>query len=258
MKKNKHLAVIISHSRKFIFVKTNKTAGSSFEGLLCHYLSDHDLITAIRLPEEEQYITNALHGKNIRFLNGPESTFKRSIKSKFFQHVSLDVAHTSFPETIKYFSFGLIRNPFSRHMSSFRWRQSQNIQLLIKNCKSISEAEQRLQIKFLNFIRHDRGMLSNRGRNLLQGTRPDGTTWSVDCVYKLEDLKHLENDFKSRGIVSNLDTSAMPRFKSENFKIPSEINLWTEESINAVRAASTWEIEQMGYEDTPQIQSSKG
>lgn len=245
--------MIISHSRKFVFVKTNKTAGSSFEGLLCHYLSDHDLITAIRLAEEKEYVRNALHTKNVHFLNGPESTFDKSIKSEFFQHVSLDVAHTWFPETKSYFSFGLIRNPFSRYISSFRWRQSQNIQTLIKDCKSISEAEQKLQSKFLNFIRNDSGLLIRRGRNLLQGIRPNGTTWSVDCVYKLEELKYLEEDLKSRGIISDLDTSKMPRFKSQTFKIPKEINLWTEESINAVRSASSWEIEQMGYSDTPQM-----
>ena len=245
--------MIISHSRKFVFVKTNKTAGSSFEGLLCHYLSDHDLITAIRLPEEKEYVSNALYKKNVHFLNGPESTFDKSIKSEFFQHVSLDVAHTWFPETKSYFSFGLIRNPFSRYISSFRWRQSQNIQTLIKDCKSISEAEQKLQSKFLNFIRNDSGLLIRRGRNLLQGIRPNGTTWSVDCVYKLEEPKYLEEDLKSRGIISDLDTSKMPRFKSQTFKIPKEINLWTEESINAVRSASSWEIEQMGYSDTPQM-----
>ena len=245
--------MIISHSRKFVFVKTNKTAGSSFEGLLCHYLSDHDLITAIRLPEEKEYVSNALYKKNVHFLNGPESTFDKSIKSEFFQHVSLDVAHTWFPETKSYFSFGLIRNPFSRYISSFRWRQSQNIQTLIKDCKSISEAEQKLQSKFLNFIRNDSGLLIRRGRNLLQGIRPNGTTWSVDCVYKLEEPKYLEEDLKSRGIISDLDTSKMPRFKSQTFKIPKEITLWTEESINAVRSASSWEIEQMGYSDTPQM-----
>jgi len=249
----KNFIMIISHSRKFVFVKTNKTAGSSFEGLLCHYLSDHDLITAIRLPEEKEYVGNALHQKNVHFLNGPKSTFEKSVKSEFSQHVSLDLAHTWFPETKSYFSFGLIRNPFSRYISSFRWRQGRKIRTLIKNCKGIREAEQKLQSEFLTFIRNDSGLLISRGRNLLQGTRPNGTTWSVDCVYKLEELKYLEKDLKSKGIISDLDTSKMPRFKSQTFKIPTEINLWTEDSINAVRFASSWEIEQMGYSDTPQM-----
>ena len=198
-------------------------------------------------------MSTALYQKNVHFLNGPESTFEKSVKSEFSQHVSLDIAHTWFPETKGYFSFGLIRNPFSRYISSFRWRHNQNIQTLIKNCKSISEAEQKLQSKFLTYIRNDGGSLISRGRNLLQGTRPNGTTWSVDCVYKLEELTYLEKDLKSRGIISDLETSKMPRFKSQTFKIPTEINLWTEASINAVRYASSWEIEQMGYDDTPKM-----
>tara|TARA_B100000524_G_scaffold57554_1_gene26723 strand:+ start:36 stop:767 length:732 start_codon:yes stop_codon:yes gene_type:complete len=243
--------VIICHSKKFVFVKTNKTAGSSFEGLLCRHLADGDYLTAIPLKEEKQYIDKVTSGTKIQFLNGPNSTLNGKIKKHFSQHVSLDIAHLVFPETKNYFSFGLIRNPFKRYLSSFRWRQGQPIEKLIKECQNTREAEKKLQRNFLNFIRQDKGMLSSRGRNLLQGTRPDGTTWSVNCIYKLEDLKYVENDLKKRGIINNLITSKMPRFKSKQFKIPEGINLWTKDSIQAVRVASTWEIEQMGYPSSP-------
>jgi hypothetical protein len=91
-----------------------------------------------------------------------------------------------------------------------------------------------------------------RGRNLLQGTHPDGTSWNVDCIYKLEDLHYLEKDLMTKDIIGDFDTSKMPRFKSDTVKIPKEVNIWSEESINAVRISSAWEIEQMGYHDLPE------
>ena len=249
--------MIICHSKKFVFVKTNKTAGSSFEALLCHYLSDNDLITAINLPEERQYIDSVLNGKNVRLLNGAKSTLDEAIKKQFSQHVSLEVAHSAFPESKNYFSFGLIRNPFNRYLSSYRWRNSQKIESLIKESQNIKDAEKKLQQKFLNFIRHDRGLLCRNGRNLLQGTKLDGTTWSVDCVYKLEELNYLEKELKSKKIIDNLDVTRMPRFKSDTFRIPKEINIWNQQSIDAVRVVSSWEIEQLGYPDIPETKTSK-
>ena len=244
--------MIICHSRKFVFVKTNKTAGSSFEGLLCHYLADNDMITAINLKVERDYINTILEEKNVVRLNGITSKLDKTVKEQFSQHVPLTVANSVFPETKDYFSFGIVRNPFNRHLSSFRWKRGDAIKNLLEKTRNTKKAEQKLQDSFLNFIQRDRGMLLRRGRNLLQGTHPDGTSWNVDCIYKLEDLNHLEKDLMIKDIIGDLDTSKMPRFKSDTVKIPKEINIWNEEIINAVRISSSWEIEQMGYHDTPE------
>lgn len=245
--------MIICHSQKFIFVKTNKTAGSSFEGLLCHHLMGNDMITAINLKEEKNYINTILKERNILLLNGIASKLDKNIKSQFSQHVPLTVAHSAFPETKDYFSFGIVRNPFNRHLSSFRWKRGHAIKTLLEKTSNIKKAEQKLQNNFLKFIRQDQGLLLRRGRNLLQGTHPDGTSWNVDRIYKLEDLNYLEKDLKAANIIDNLDTSKMPRFKSGTIKIPKEINIWNEESIHAVRISSSWEIEQMAYPDIPKI-----
>ena len=44
---------IISHSKKFIFVKTNKTAGTSVEIALSKYCDENDIITQITMNDEK-------------------------------------------------------------------------------------------------------------------------------------------------------------------------------------------------------------
>ena len=61
--------MIISFSHKFVFVKTNKTAGSSFEGLLSHYLNSDDWVTSAQ-SREEDYRNTAIKSTKVHYLNG--------------------------------------------------------------------------------------------------------------------------------------------------------------------------------------------
>jgi len=45
--------MIISHEHKFIFIKTNKTAGTSIEIALSKYCGSNDIITPISDEDEE-------------------------------------------------------------------------------------------------------------------------------------------------------------------------------------------------------------
>lgn len=45
--------MIISHSKKFIFLKTLKTSSTTLEIILCKFLEDHDMITPIGQSEED-------------------------------------------------------------------------------------------------------------------------------------------------------------------------------------------------------------
>ena len=102
---------------------SKKAAGSTFEGLLCHYLANNDMITAVNLEEARNYINATLKEKDIKRLNDSMPPFDQNIKDQFSQDISLAVAHSALPETKSYFSFRIIRNPFNRHLSSYRWKR---------------------------------------------------------------------------------------------------------------------------------------
>ena len=115
--------MIISHYHKFVFVKTNKTAGSSLEALLTRHLQPGDMITR----RNDMDVVKEIAGKGIEILNSKGSPYRRG----FMNHSPLSDAHQIFPETKKYFSFGIIRNPFSRCVSSFRWRNQKRIESIL-------------------------------------------------------------------------------------------------------------------------------
>ena len=94
--------MIISHKYKFIFVKTRKTAGSTFEKLVSPYLGEDDICTGSSRDE-----TPAL---NIR----PDTN----------GHIPLrDIMSKYFPEGTNYDIITIERNPYDKVVSSYYWHQ---------------------------------------------------------------------------------------------------------------------------------------
>ena len=234
-KANRPANVIISHSHKFVFVKTNKTAGSSFEGLLSHYLNADDWATRAQKKEEE-YRTAALNGNSINYLNGKT----RGPGIKIQQHARLIAAHRKFPETKEYLTFGILRNPFNRLMSSFRWRKGAKIEKILKKKSNPLRRQDLLKEKFLAHIENDQGDLNARGVNLLFGVDSQGQSWGVDYVFKLEDLQHSKSILHQQ-LGLDIDLEKMPRFKEKQSSSP-EINLWDKKTIKAKTKIISWEF----------------
>ena len=237
--------MIISFSHKFVFVKTNKTAGSSFEGLLSHYLNSDDWVTSAQ-SREEDYRKTALKGTKVHYLNGKNA----DQGSRINQHARLIAAHQKFPETKDFLSFGILRNPFNRLVSSFRWRKQRQIQKILKKKSNPLRQQDLIKEKFLAHIVNDQGDLNARGVNLLFGVDSQGATWGVDHVFKLEDLLKPKSILHEQ-LGLNLDLDIMPRFKENTIKIPNEINLWDKESIKAAIKMFSWEFTNLDYPPTP-------
>jgi hypothetical protein len=241
--------MIISFSKKFVFVKTNKTAGSSFQALLTHHLESVDWMTAVQAGEDA-LIQTILKEKSIHYLNGPRASLPKDINKRFTQHSSLEMARSAFPESQEFFSFGVLRNPFARLQSSFRWKRGRKIDQLLSSGEPRKSIETKLQRVFARFIERDQGLLNQRGRDLLQGVTRDGSTWSVDSIFKMEELGHLRNHFLSKTGVS-LDLDLLPHFKSNTTKIPSDIAIWTDRTIDAALRTFRWEFEHLSYNRSP-------
>ena len=236
--------MIISHFHKFVFVKTNKTAGSSLEDLLMRSLMPGDLITIGTINKEEGSKIEKLEGRNILFLDGEKSIFEDGI---FRGHSPLSQAHRYFPETREYFSFGVLRNPFTRMVSSFRWIKGKQIKEINK-IGNTKKQQNKLRFLFGNYVKNIRGRLNNRGRNLLQGVDETGNCWTASKIFQFEHMAAIQDEL-AKNCAMNIDIKDMPHFKSNTPHIPDGINLWSKDLVQIIKQNYQVEIDAFRYTD---------
>jgi hypothetical protein len=124
-------AMIISHKHRFIFLKTNKTAGTSVEIALSKFCGPDDVITPIS-PEDEQTRRALGH-------RGPQNYFapwrdyglrdvaarvlKKRRKMRYFNHISGREVRALVGEEVwnGYYKFCFERNPYDRVISHYYW-----------------------------------------------------------------------------------------------------------------------------------------
>ena len=108
--------MIISHKLKVIFIKTNKTAGSSFELALSKYCGPNDIYTAVGT------------GKSIRQSFNIPSHQNDIAKGKniYKHHASAHKIKKTLPKNIwdNYLKVSIIRCPYDTVISSYYWRKS--------------------------------------------------------------------------------------------------------------------------------------
>ena len=129
--------MIISHKHQFIFLKTQKTAGSSLEIGLSKYLGDDDVITPISwrwpLPSEDDKIRRELgHRKPCNFLAQIEEyrgkdivrlLTKGRLKLRYYNHMCASALKDAVGEEMwnQYKVISCERNPFDKAISSYYW-----------------------------------------------------------------------------------------------------------------------------------------
>ena len=120
--------MIISHSKKFIFIKTPKTAGSSIEFYLSQYCGKSDTITNLLKKEEKKK-------KKLKLPTAQNTEFKkikvnsRTIKNFNFikkiylkDHSGINLLNKEIKINLnKYYIFAFVRNPYHLMASLFWW-----------------------------------------------------------------------------------------------------------------------------------------
>ena len=235
--------MIISHYFKFIFIKTNKTAGTSVEWALSKHLREGDMLTTIIEEKERQKHINT---QSLIYLN---QDLPPRTRRKFKPHSPLSIAHKIFPETKKYFSFSVLRNPFQRYISGFRYHRSQAIQRAI-NAEAMPDLEATLQRQFNQYINSNQGLgLMRKGKNLFDYCDAEGNHISIDRILKLESIERtIQSCLSPLGL--DIDPKEIPRLKSQYVKIPNNIDLWSQENLKTIADRHAWEFKYL-YSQKP-------
>lgn len=126
--------MIISHKYKFIFLKTEKTAGTSMEIALSRFCGEQDIITPITPEDELTRRALGYRGPQNYLIPFPEYSFgdylrflvKRERK-RFYNHIPAKEVRKIIGNEIwdSYYKFCFERNPWDRVLSLYYWRHKQ-------------------------------------------------------------------------------------------------------------------------------------
>ncbi len=229
--------MIISHKYKFIFLKTNKTAGTSIEIALSSFCGHDDVITPISLEDEKIRKELGYRGSQNYLSPVRDYSFSDVVcfltrgerKSRFYNHISASEVRGHIGQQVwdSYFKFCVERNPWDRVISLYYW-------------KNMSEPRPTIS----EFIESGTLLLLKR-RGIKLYTIDDNVV--VDKICRFENLSEdLEVIRKQLGIPEKLN---LPRAKSRFRKDKRNYRDYFDEKDNAkIEELFSDEISLFGYE----------
>ena len=194
--------MIICHKYKFIFFKTNKTAGTSIEIGLSKFCDEYDVITPISEKDELLRIDfggrgpqNCYHHLSKYNIKNWFRSSKKKKDLKFYNHMPANEVKALISKDIwdSYFKFCFVRNPWDAVISLYHWKY--------RNRKKPSLSES---------IKKDAHLLKEKGHDIY---KINGEV-VVDKIYKYENLEIALKDISNKlKLPTMLD---IPRAKSKH------------------------------------------
>jgi hypothetical protein len=226
--------VIICHKYKFIFLKTEKTAGTSLEIALSGFCGPGDIITPISPKDEELRQSLGFRGPqnfNIHLKAYSKGDIARLIfyrnRLRFYNHITAREVLRFVPKSVwdSYFKFCFERNPFDRIISLYHW-------------------EGRKEKSILEFIKSGRAT-SIRGMDIYS----INSIPVVDKIYKYEEMDAALQDISNRLNLSEL--LKLPEVRAKGNVRMDERHyreVLSPEEVDLIRKVYAREIAWMGYE----------
>lgn len=226
--------MIISHSRKFIFLKTRKTAGTSVEIALSAICGPGDVITTISPRDEEmraRQTNRSAQNFHVPFGRYSGRDWGRLVikgkRQRFYNHnPAAHVLDYVDPEIWQeYFKFCFERNPWDKVVSSYFW-----------------EKKRAPDLEFSSFV------LSGRANKVCDfDLYSMSSEIVVDRVYRYENLEHDLQDAYSRLGVSA--EPALPRAKGGVRGVRGDYRkMFDDQTRDKVARVFAREIAHFGYE----------
>lgn len=190
--------MIISHSHKYIYIKSLKTGGTSVEAALSNHCSGSDIVTPLG-----DYRCN--RDKKDRFIHQSMNAMD------YQQHDSALTIRSKVPAEIwaNYYKFSIARNPWDRAVSYFYWAKRQDPAINPRKrfyhyLGFPSNKLGRLRIMFSDFIKTDEWKIND-------------SFYIIDdrlCVDFVIRYENLFGDFEEVCKELGLPSTALPRLKA--------------------------------------------
>lgn len=212
--------MIASHSHRFIFLKTRKTAGTSVEIALSKVCGPDDVITEIS-PEDEA-LRRAAGGR------GPQNFESPPLPRKAYNHMGAKATRELVGEEAwaDYFTFAIERNPWDAVVSLYFWKY--------KDLPELPDFETYVNEIWIEQLSNNRRLYRIRGK------------MALDRVLRYE---HLDDELAD--VWKQLDlpgTPDLPRAKGNARPAGHYRELYTDASRQRVATVFADTIEAFGYE----------
>jgi hypothetical protein len=225
--------VLVSHKKKFIYLKTVKTAGTSVEIFFEEFCT----------PKPRTYAIGQHHARSrvskFGIVGTRDNLDKFLFRPKFYNHMPADELRQKLGEEVwgSYFKFAVCRNPFDALVSQFWFfNRSRNLELL-------SLGSSKVYLEFRNWL--------SKPRN-----NPNSHIYLLDGVPAVDKFIRYENLNEDIGAVCQTlgiskDVSSLQAFNSgirpKSLHFGAVEDYYDEASIEIVKALYPFELGNLGY-----------
>lgn len=233
--------MIVSHTHKYIFIKSLKTAGTSVEAALSQLCSGTDIVTPLgdyRFNRDDggQWIHNSLNSEGFH-QHDDAVTITRHVQPAVWRD---------------YFKFSIARNPWDRAVSFFYWARRRDLEsppdnALARLLKQWGGADARRKRLFVDFLKT--GWSAKKGEDTFQNNDRFYVMEGALCVDFVIRYETLQKDFDYACQKIGVRTPELPRLKAGMRRDGNHYSqLYDQEARELVRSMHENDIRLFGYE----------